>query len=71
MLVGNGSLCGNLYKLDLLDVVTSPSPSSSSLNVVVGTKRARLDLKSSMLWHKRLGHISRDRMERLVKHGVL
>ena len=24
-----------------------------------------------MLWHKRLGHISRNRMERLVKNGVL
>jgi hypothetical protein len=74
MLIGNGTLCGNLYKLDLLDVVpvTSPScPSSSSLNAVVGSKRARSDLKSSMLWHKRLGHISRDRMERLVKDGVL
>ena len=24
-----------------------------------------------MLWHKRLGHISRERMERLIKDGIL
>ncbi|RVW77697.1 hypothetical protein CK203_053387 [Vitis vinifera] len=26
---------------------------------------------SSMLWHKRLGHISRQRLERLVRDGML
>ena len=26
---------------------------------------------SSILWHKRLGHISREMMEHLVKDGVL
>ncbi|KAL6316403.1 hypothetical protein AAG906_018106 [Vitis piasezkii] len=30
-----------------------------------------MNLSSSMLWHKRLGHISRQRLERLVKDGVL
>ena len=28
-------------------------------------------MRSFMLWHKRLGHISRNIMERLVKDGVL
>ena len=50
LLVGNGTLCGNLYKLDLHDVASVSS--TSCLNAVVGSKRARLDLKSSMLWHK-------------------
>ena len=27
--------------------------------------------KSSMLWHKRLGHISRNRLERLERDGIL
>nr|CAN83337.1 hypothetical protein VITISV_004574 [Vitis vinifera] len=44
---------------------------SSSVNSVVGCKRARMNLSSSMLWHKRLGHISRQRLEILVKDGVL
>ena len=26
---------------------------------------------SSMLWHRHLGHITRDRMERLTKNGIL
>ena len=69
ILIGNGTLCGNLYKLDLHDVASIAS--SSSLNTVVGSKRGRSDLRSSMLWHKRLGHISRNRIERLVKDGVL
>ncbi|RVW40751.1 Retrovirus-related Pol polyprotein from transposon TNT 1-94 [Vitis vinifera] len=30
-----------------------------------------MNLSSSMLWHKRLGHISRQRLERLVRDGVL
>ena len=29
-----------------------------------------MNLSSSMLWHKRLGHISRQRLERLVRDGV-
>ncbi|RVW57835.1 Retrovirus-related Pol polyprotein from transposon TNT 1-94 [Vitis vinifera] len=30
-----------------------------------------MDLSSSMLWHKCLGHISRQRLERLVRDGML
>ncbi|KAL6342738.1 hypothetical protein AAG906_016572 [Vitis piasezkii] len=44
---------------------------SSSVNSIVGCKHARMNLTSSMLWHKRLGHISRQRLEKLVKDGVL
>ena len=29
-----------------------------------------MNLSSSMLWHKCLGHISKQRLERLVKDGV-
>jgi ssDNA-binding Zn-finger/Zn-ribbon topoisomerase 1 len=34
-------------------------------------KRKRIDSESSKLWHCRLGHISRGRMERLVKESIL
>ena len=35
LLIGNGTLCGNLYKLDLHDVTLATS--SSSLNTIVGS----------------------------------
>jgi len=37
----------------------------------VGTKRSLVNERSSFLWHKRLGHISRERMERLIKNEIL
>ncbi|RVW59023.1 Retrovirus-related Pol polyprotein from transposon TNT 1-94 [Vitis vinifera] len=68
VLNGNGVLFGNLYSLSLHH---GPLGDSSSVNSVVGCKRARMNLGSSMLWHKRLGHISRQRLERLVRDDVL
>jgi len=41
----------------------------SSTNV--SKKRKRIDSVSSKLWHYRLSHISRGRMERLVKGSIL
>ena len=68
VLIGNGVLFGNLYSLSLHH---GPLCDSSSINSIVGCKRARMNLSSSMLWHKRLGHISRQRLKRLVRDGVL
>ncbi|RVW21903.1 Retrovirus-related Pol polyprotein from transposon TNT 1-94 [Vitis vinifera] len=51
VLIGNGVLFGNLYSLSLHHGLLSDS---SSVNSVVGCKRARMNLSSSMLWHKRL-----------------
>ena len=42
-----------------------------SVNTVSSTKHLRLNEKSSILWHKRMGHISRQRMERLIKDEIL
>ena len=47
---------------DLSSVSTTPTSSS---------KRFRLNKKSSTLWHKRLGHISRQRMKRLIRYEIL
>ena len=68
--VGFGTLCGNLYRLYLfnkglnyyVNYVVAP---------IVASKHPRANNNSSMLWHKRLGHISRHIMERLVKDGIL
>ena len=58
VLIGNGVLFGNLYSLSLHH---GPLYDSSFVNFVIGCKRARMNLSSSMLWHKRLGHISSQR----------
>jgi hypothetical protein len=36
-----------------------------------GTKRVLIKENSSTLWHKRLGHISKERIERLIKDDAL
>ena len=41
------------------------------VNIISNTKRLRLNEKSSILWHNRLGHISKQRMERLIKDEIL
>ncbi|CAL9085653.1 unnamed protein product, partial [Musa textilis] len=37
----------------------------------VGLKRSFNNERSSTLWHRRLGHISKERIERLVKNNIL
>lgn len=60
-LVGNSLLYDGLRKmsLDFFDEV--------SYLINVGKKRSLIHESSSMLWYKRLGHISKKIMERLVK----
>ena len=41
------------------------------VNTVSSFKRLKLNDKSSILWHKHLGHISKHRMERLIKDEIL
>ncbi|CAA0839096.1 Unknown protein, partial [Striga hermonthica] len=64
--VGFGTFMAN-DNLYMLNTITSYN---ETLNVESkGTKR-KLD-ESSLLWHKRLGHISINRVERLIKDGIL
>ncbi|KAK1406103.1 hypothetical protein QVD17_41389 [Tagetes erecta] len=65
----NGPVDACLYKLEL-DHEFSKSLLSYNVNAN-STKRKRDSETSSMLWHQCLGHISRDRMSRLVKDEVL
>nr|GEU73841.1 putative zinc finger, CCHC-type [Tanacetum cinerariifolium] len=70
-LVGTGSLDNNLIKLQL-DSNFKKSLLSMDVNVISNKKRNHLDEESSSrLWHKRLGHISKDRMQRLIKEAIL
>ena len=66
--VGSGIFCDRLYKFKLNDQFTK---TFLTLHHNVGTKRSLINENSSNLWHKRLGHISRERLERLVKDGIL
>jgi len=42
----------------------------NAISTYASKKRKRID-SSSKLWHYRLGHISRRRIERLVKESIL
>jgi hypothetical protein len=58
------SLCENMNSI--CDVNENVSSSANA-----NTKRNRSQDASSKLWHCRLGHISRGRIERLVKNEIL
>jgi hypothetical protein len=64
--VGNGILSDGLYRINLQN-----ESIYSSMHVQTGIKRCNINENSSMLWHRRLGHISIERIKRLVKDGVL
>ena len=67
-LVGTGSLSyvDNLYMLDTVASYHETLQLSTQ-----GVKRKLTDENSSSLWYKRLGHISKRRIERLVSDGIL
>ena len=57
----------NLYKLNINVSHINESLHASNY----GTKRKLTDENYSMLWYKRLGHISKQRIQRLVLEGIL
>ena len=67
-LIGIGVLCDDLYKLKLDGLYAE---TVLTLHHDVGTRHSLVNEWSAFLWHKRLGHISRERMERLIKNEIL
>ena len=65
-LIGNGTLSDGLFSIDLQNDATN-----NAMHVHTGIKRCVINEDSSMLWHRRLGHISIQRIKRLVNDGVL
>ncbi|GJY21911.1 zinc finger, CCHC-type containing protein [Tanacetum coccineum] len=55
-----------IYEIDL-----SNSNTNNHSMYAVSNKRAKLNLHSSLLWHYRLGHISKKRIEKLQQDGLL
>ena len=64
-IVGECLLRDDFYQLDL-------NSDAIALHVDnAGTKRALMKEKSYSLWHNRLGHISQERIGRLIKSQIL
>nr|GEV00014.1 hypothetical protein [Tanacetum cinerariifolium] len=55
-----------IFKIDLSNSLTN-----ESFIYAISNKRAKLDLDSALLWHCRLGHISKKRIEKLKHDGLL
>ncbi|GJT42752.1 zinc finger, CCHC-type containing protein [Tanacetum coccineum] len=55
-----------IFEIDL-----SNSYANDSSIFTVSNKRAKIDLDSALLWHCRLGHISKKRIEKLQHEGLL
>ncbi|CAA0806446.1 Uncharacterized mitochondrial protein AtMg00300, partial [Striga hermonthica] len=66
--IGSGIFMDGLYKLKL-DVDFSASLMCVHQNI--GIKHGVANENSAFLWHKRLGHVSKERMQRLVKDEIL
>ena len=66
----NNNVVGHAFRHDKLYVLSLNE--SSAFNVCnVSKKRKSINETSSKLWHCRLGHISRGRIERLIKEQIL
>jgi len=64
-MVGSGSLIDNLYMLDVVSSYNEILQISSH-----GTKQ-KLNENPATLWHKQLGHISQQRIQRLMLDEIL
>ncbi|GJR21419.1 retrotransposon protein, putative, ty1-copia subclass [Tanacetum coccineum] len=56
---------------DIYEIVLSSSNTNDSSMYAISNKRAKLNLDSTLLWHCRLGHINKKRMEKLQHDGLL
>nr|GEU37967.1 hypothetical protein [Tanacetum cinerariifolium] len=65
-LVENGSVYNGIYEIDMHDLV----PKFNSI-YNVSLKRAKHNLDSTYLWHCRLAHINKKRIEKLQQEGIL
>ena len=59
-MIGSGTLYDGLYKLNLDNLYAK---NLMTLHHNVGTKRSLMNECSTYLWHKRLGNISKERMQ--------
>ncbi|GKD97346.1 zinc finger, CCHC-type containing protein, partial [Tanacetum coccineum] len=60
-----------IHRDDIYEIVMSSSNTNESSMYAVTNKRAKLNLDSALLWHCRLGHINKKRIEKLQHDGLL
>ena len=65
--IGTSNLIDKLYKLNIKASNGNETLHSSNYDI----KWKLTNESSSMLWHRRLGHISNQRIQRLVSEGIL
>ena len=65
--IGTSSLTVKLYKLNIKASNGNETLHSSNY----GIKRKLTNENSSMLWHRHLGHVSNQHIQRLVSEGIL
>ncbi|GJS20494.1 retrotransposon protein, putative, ty1-copia subclass [Tanacetum coccineum] len=70
-LAQGASTSGSAGKDGLYEIEMSCSNTNDSSMYVVSNKRAKLNLDSSLLWHCRLGHISKKCIKMLQHDGLL
>ena len=68
-MIGNGILCGSLYRLELF--VLPFVSTTLTVNIASSSKHLGLNEIFFTLWHKHLGHISKQRMKRFIKDEIL
>ncbi|GKF59143.1 retrotransposon protein, putative, ty1-copia subclass [Tanacetum coccineum] len=56
---------------NIYEIVMSSSNTNKSSMFAVSNKRAKLNLDSALLWHRRLGHINKKRIEKLQHDALL
>ena len=61
-------LIDGLYKLKLDNIFVE---SLLTMNNIIGLKRSMMNKNSTYLWHKCLGYISKERLQRLVNNEIL
>ncbi|GKB17982.1 zinc finger, CCHC-type containing protein [Tanacetum coccineum] len=66
-----GALSFAIPRDGIFEIDLSNSYANVSSMYVVSNKRAKLDLDSALLWHCRLGHISKKRIEKLQHDELL
>lgn len=66
--IGSGFSCDGLCKFKLDNLFAE---ALLTVHHNIGTKRSMIYESSAFLWHKRLGHISKEMLERLMKNEIL
>ena len=67
-MIGSGTFSDSLYKLNFNNLYVEIL---MTLHHNVDTKRGLVNECSAYLWYKRLGHIFKERLERLIKNEIL